>query len=73
MKVSSEPPSARLIRWPEVRVLTGISRVTAWRMERTGKFPQRRQLGANSVAWVASEVEAWLESRPVVAGGEVMK
>ena len=69
MKVSNEAPSFRLIRWPEVKVLTGISRVTAWRMEKNGKFPRRRKLGENSVAWIASEVEAWLESRQVVGGG----
>lgn len=33
------------------------------RLEVAGKFPQRVALGACRVAWVAEEVEAWIEER----------
>ena len=33
------------------------------RLEIAGQFPQRVRLGACRVAWVAEEVEAWIEAR----------
>ncbi len=60
--------SNSLLRWPEVKALTSLSRTTAWRFERAGTFPKRRQLGANSVAWLESEVFQWINSRPTVEG-----
>jgi prophage regulatory protein len=33
------------------------------RLEKAGLFPQRIQLGQNRVAWLLSEVEAWIEDR----------
>jgi prophage regulatory protein len=60
----------RMLRWPAVAELTGLSRSSVFRLERRGKFPRRRKLGDNSVAWVEGEVSAWLEGRPVsVVGG----
>ena len=32
-------------------------------LEKKGQFPKRRQLGARCVAWVESEVDAWLKAR----------
>jgi hypothetical protein len=32
------------VREPECRLITGLSRVTRWRLEREGKFPRRRRL-----------------------------
>jgi hypothetical protein len=29
------------------------------------KFPKRRQLSANSVAWLESDISEWIDSRPV--------
>lgn len=54
------------LRWPTVQEVSALSRVTVWRMERDGKFPRRRQLAANSVGWLKSEVDAWVESREQV-------
>lgn len=58
----------RYIREDECRLLTGLSRTTRWRLERAGKFPQRRQLSDNAVGWLLSEVMAWRAARPPVAG-----
>lgn len=59
------------IRWPTIQEVSALSRVTVWRMERDGKFPRRRQLSANSVGWLKSEVDAWVESRERVTGIQV--
>lgn len=50
----------RFLRDPEVREITGLSRPTRWRPERTGKFPRRRQIAPNAVAWLESEIQAWM-------------
>jgi len=59
----------RLIRMPELMHMTGLGRTSIWRKEKAGAFPRRRRLGPNSVAWLLSEVQAWLRSREVVAVG----
>jgi predicted DNA-binding transcriptional regulator AlpA len=48
-----------------VMQMTGLSRMTIYRLELAGKFPNRRRLGENSVAWLESDLAAWAESRPI--------
>ena len=50
---------------PEVGQITKLSKVTRWREEKAGRFPKRRQISPNRVAWLESEILAWMESRPV--------
>lgn len=50
-------------RWPTVQHVSGLSRTTAWRLERNGDFPRRRKISANAVGWLKSEIEAWVLSR----------
>lgn len=63
-----------ILRWPQVKELVNLSRVTVWRMERRGLFPGRVTLGSNSCGWRLSEISSWLDSRPragrVVEGGK---
>lgn len=54
----------KIVRTPEVIRLTGLSRVTLWRLERVGQFPRRLRLSPNSVGWREDEVFNWIESRP---------
>jgi len=54
----------RILRYAEVRRLTGLSGPTLWRLEQEREFPARRKLSNRSVGWMASEIEAWLETRP---------
>ncbi|MDW8259728.1 MAG: AlpA family phage regulatory protein [Gammaproteobacteria bacterium] len=61
--------SESLIRARELRAMTGLSRVTVWRLERAGLFPPRVRVGARSVAWRRGEVEAWVRSRPRASNG----
>ena len=44
-----------------------LSDVTIWRMEKLGQFPKRRHISPGRVAWLASEVDAWIESRQQAA------
>ena len=55
------------LRWPRVRQLTGLSRSTVWRLEKSGQFPARRKLSANSVGWYLIVLQAWMQSRNAAA------
>lgn len=57
----------KLLRFPAVRDTVGLSRTSIWRFEKKGLFPKRRQLGANSVGWMSSEIEQWVVTRKQVA------
>mmetsp|Transcript_20891 Transcript_20891/g.9599 ORF Transcript_20891/g.9599 Transcript_20891/m.9599 type:complete len:90 (+) Transcript_20891:157-426(+) len=49
----------KIIRWPTVEQQTGLSRSTAWRLEKAGKFPQRVRVGLRGVGWYESEIDAY--------------
>ena len=53
----------RFIRDQECSEITGLSRTTRWRLEKKGMFPPRRQISANAVAWLESEVRDWMASK----------
>ena len=57
-----EPQEFRLLRLAKVIGMTGLSRTTIWRLERTGEFPRRRKINSRSVAWLESEVHHWIET-----------
>ncbi len=54
---------ARILREREVKHLTGLSRVTRWRLEKVDRFPRRVQLTQRCVGWAESEVLEWLAER----------
>ena len=55
------------MRWPQVKAAVGLSRTTAWRMEKIGSFPHRRQVGPKAVAWLKTEISAWIATREIVS------
>jgi prophage regulatory protein len=55
----------KFLRIRQVMQVTGLSRMTIYRLELAGKFPKRRQLSQNSVAWLESDIAVWAEARPV--------
>jgi prophage regulatory protein len=58
------PARERLIRRSEVERITGLPRSSIY--ERNAKdpdWPKPVRLGPNTVAWVESEVLAWVDSR----------
>jgi len=55
----------KFLRIRQVMQLTGLSRMTIYRLELAGRFPKRRRLSENSVAWLESELQAWAGSRPI--------
>jgi prophage regulatory protein len=52
-----------ILRLPQVRRITGLSRSSIYAMQESNHFPQSLKLGARAVGWLESEVRAWLVSR----------
>lgn len=50
----------RLVRLPEVRIMTGLSRSTIYAKMKVGRFPRSVQLGVSLTAWVETEIEEWI-------------
>ena len=61
--VPSAPSSERILRSKEVQDITGLSRTTIWRLERSGKFPARVPLSSSIVGWRASDIADWIKTR----------
>lgn len=59
----------RFIRFPDVQAKVSLCRMQVDRLEKAGEFPQRVQIGANSVGWVESEIEDWMVKRIAQRGG----
>lgn len=53
----------RLITRAELRQIVPYTGQHILRMEKTGKFPRRIKVGPNRVAWLLSEIEAWVAAR----------
>jgi len=53
----------RLLAWPAVRDITGLSRTTAWRMQKTGDFPLPVLVSPGRVSWWESELATWKIAR----------
>lgn len=58
-----EQTSMRLLRIPEVCRQTGLGKSSIYAMIQSGMFPAPKRLGARAVAWLQSEVDAWIQSR----------
>ncbi|MBN3344171.1 AlpA family transcriptional regulator [Pectobacterium brasiliense] len=50
----------RLIRVPEVLRRVGFSRTKMYELIKEGRFPDKVKIGLRSVAFVESEIDAWI-------------
>jgi prophage regulatory protein len=62
------PPSV-LIRLPEVLRRTALSKTTIYALVKAGEFASPIPLGGKAVAWLESDVEAWIQGRIAAARG----
>jgi len=56
-------PGGRYLPWKEVAFSTGLSRTTAWRLQRRDEFPPPYVISPGRVGYLESEVSAWKASR----------
>ena len=52
-----------ILRLPEVKARTGLSRSTIYLYITQGKFPTQISLGDRCVGWLETEIEEWLEQQ----------
>ena len=52
-----------ILSLPQVCKMTGLCRSSVYQMEADRVFPKRVKIGARSVGWIESEVQAWLRQR----------
>lgn len=59
---------SRFMRLPEVLRCTGLSRTSVYRKasDPGDPFPSAVRLGESAVGWWESDIETWMETRPVV-------
>ena len=57
-----------LIDRPEVEKRVGLTRSSIYDAMRKGNFPLPLKVGPKAVRWRASEIEAWVDSRPLATG-----
>lgn len=52
-----------ILRLPQVKARTGLSKTTIYRLASAGRFPRRIQVTENIVGWLEADVEAFLRAR----------
>lgn len=57
----NEIVAKRLIRVPEVLRRVGFSRTKMYELIKEGRFPNKVKIGLRSVAFVESEIDAWID------------
>jgi len=61
--------SNKIIRLPEVKIKTGLSRSTIYLCMTKGTFPQAISLAERAVGWLDADIEQWLIERIAVSKG----
>ncbi|EOX8911913.1 helix-turn-helix transcriptional regulator [Citrobacter freundii] len=59
----SAPAQERFLRLPEVIHQCGLSRSTLYDLIARNAFPAQVSLGGKNVAWLQSEITAWMAER----------
>ncbi len=63
----SAQPLDRILREPEVKRVTGLSRTTRWRQIKAGTFPKPVEPTPGTVGWYESVIARWLADLPTKA------
>ena len=52
-----------ILNFKDIQRLTKKSRPTIWRWEQRGLFPKSFKIGPNSVGWLKSSIDQWVEEK----------
>jgi prophage regulatory protein len=61
--ISQAPANLVLLRLPQVKAQTGLSRSELYRRIAIGSFPAPIKIGARASAWSSVEIERWIAER----------
>jgi len=53
----------KILRLPEVKKATGLSRSTVYQKMSEKTFPAQISLGPKSVGWVESDIQNWIQEK----------
>ncbi|WP_367872970.1 helix-turn-helix transcriptional regulator [Luteolibacter sp. Populi] len=53
----------KILRLPEVKARTGLSRSTIYALIAKNDFPRHVPLGMRCVGWLESEIDSWIATR----------
>jgi prophage regulatory protein len=53
----------RILRLPDVKTRTGLSRSSIYKFVSAGMFPAPIRIGTRAIGWLDDEVEAWMLAR----------
>jgi prophage regulatory protein len=53
----------KILRLPDVKEATGLSRSSIYMAVSQGKFPKPIKLGLRSVGWLGEEIEEWVRQK----------
>jgi len=59
----------KLLRLPEVKATTGLSKSTIYARISEGNFPKQVSLGPRLVVWVESDIQNWIAEQVLAARG----
>lgn len=63
MNPAQSSPTLKLLKLRHVMAMTSLARSTIYRYCSDNNFPKPVKLGKRNVAWVESEVQAWIEHK----------
>jgi len=63
--IEAEPPALVFLSKAQVLKKIPVTAPTLWSWVRQGKFPRPREIAQNKTVWLASEVDVWMQSRPL--------
>lgn len=53
----------KILRLPEVKRVTGLSRSSIYQKISDGEFPKQINLGTKSVGWIESDIQNWIADK----------
>ncbi len=56
-------PTYKILRLPDVKALTGLSRSSIYLYIQSGFFPSPMKIGVRSVGWLESDIQEWISTR----------
>jgi len=59
----------KLLRLPQVKQTTGLSKSTIYARIAEGTFPKQIPLGPRLVVWVESDIQKWISNQVAAARG----
>ena len=58
----------KLLRLKSLKVKIGLGKTSIHEKIKRGEFPKSIPLGARAVAWLESDIDAWIQAQIVAAG-----